>query len=168
VAGWQSFASGTPTGTLAWVKGTMSSSSPIKSYLNGFTNASLAVTGSTYARPALNTTALTQTNLVLEINSLDTNGVIDLSWNVQLLPNNTFAVKPGTSGNTSVTNSLTGAINVADGTLVFNFRPTGFLANRTIIGAVDQSQTNGFGANIGQSRVSPGVTNVSSFYLHIP
>ncbi|MDB6026899.1 MAG: Alkaline phosphatase, partial [Verrucomicrobiales bacterium] len=168
VAGWQSLAGGVPTGTLGWVKETMSSSSLIKSYLDGFTNASVDVSGSTYVKPALNTPALANTNLVLEINSLDTNDVTDLKWDVQLKPNNTFVVKPGTVGNTSATNLLTGSITVADGTLSFTFRPTGFAVNRIVVGAVNQSQTNGFGANIGRSRVNPSVTNVSSFYLHTP
>lgn len=153
--GWMNFTDGGPSGTVTWVRQAFGPAAGLPSvYAKGFTNV-VAANGAGYTPPASGHAALVHTNLTLQIGDASITPA-PLIWNLGLKPNNQLQILPG-----SVTNSLTGSIVPASGTLSVTFRPTGLgkTNDRTAQGAVLQTNSSGWGFFI-------GTTNAGSLYLH--
>jgi hypothetical protein len=158
--GWLDFSGGSPAGNLTWIKPTTNRP---PSYIAGFTNANVTVSGSAYAKTGA--AALGNTNLVVEVTETDLIAGAPLKWNVQLKPNNTFLVVPGFD---TATNLLSGFIIANDGSFTLKFRQTlgTFLTDKTARGAVDQAGNIGLGAYSGKIIGAPGITNTGAIYIY--
>ena len=153
--GWMNFTNGGPSGTVGWVRQPFGSASGLPSvYAKGFTNVVMAH-GAAYTPPASGHAALAHTNLTLQIGDASITPA-PLIWNLGLKPNNQFQILPG-----SATNSLSGSLTPASGTLSVTLRPTGLgkTNDRTAQGVILQTNNTGWGFFI-------GTTNAGSLYLH--
>jgi len=143
--GWLGLESGSPAGSLAWIKESLRSSAL---YTNGFTNL-VVVQGSPWTNPPPNTAAMN-----LPFGQLDISGgglVSDLIFNVAMSNNNTLVKLTG-----SPANSLTGTNNPKTGLLTITFGNGKTTTTGT--GAALQNATNAAGFFLGK-------TNAGSFLL---
>ncbi len=132
--GWIGLESGSPTGTLTWIK---PASRAMGRYTNGFTNL-LVVQGSPWTNPLPHTAAID-----LPSGQLDIYGgslLSPLSFNAAVNNNNAVVKLPG-----GPTNSLTGTINAKTGLLTITFGNGAAKATTAGTGAVLQNATNGGG-----------------------
>ena len=147
--GWLGLVSGSPTGSLAWIKEASHSSAL---YTNGFTNM-LLVQGSPWISPLPHTSAIN-----LPLGQLDISGgglVPPLTFNVALSNNNTLVKLAG-----SPTNSLTGTNNPKTGLLTITFGNGAGKATTAGTGAVLQNANSAGGyflgkTNAGSIRLQP-------------
>jgi hypothetical protein len=140
LVGWLDLESGTPIGSLAWIKEASHSSAL---YTNGFTNLAV-VQGSPWINPLPHTAAMHLPSGQLEISG---GGLVStLTFNVAMSNNNTLLKLPG-----SPTNSLTGAITPKTGLLTVTFGNGAGKATTKGTGAVLQNATNAGGFFLGKT-----------------
>jgi hypothetical protein len=145
--GWLGLESGSPAGTLAWIKEPSRSTAL---YTNGFTNL-VTVRASLWTNPPAHVAAMD-----LPLGQLDISGgglASSLTFNVAISSNNTLIKLAG-----SPTNSLTGTNNPKTGLLTITFGNGNGKATATATGAVLQNETNAAGFFLGK-------TNAGSFLL---
>jgi hypothetical protein len=145
--GWIGLESGSPTGTLTWIKPASRSTAL---YTNGFTNLAV-VQGSPWTNPLPHTAAID-----LPSGQLDIAGgalLSNLNFNVAVSNNNALVKLAG-----SPTNSLSGSINPKTGLLTITFGNGAGRATTAGKGAVLQNATNAGGFFLGK-------TNAGSIFL---
>jgi hypothetical protein len=138
--GWIGLESGSPTGSLTWIKETSRSSAL---YASGFTNL-IVVQGSPWTNPSPHTAAID-----LPSGQLDISGgslVSALSFNVAVSNNDALVKLAG-----SPTNSLTGSINPKTGLLTITFGNGAGKATTVGTGAVLQNATSAAGFFLGKT-----------------
>jgi hypothetical protein len=146
--GWIGMGSGSPTGSLTWIKKPSRSTAL---YTNGFTNL-VIVQGSPWTKPVTHAAALD-----LRSGHLDISGgglLSNLLFSVLVSSNNTLVKLPE-----SPTNLLTGSINPDTGLLTITFGNGTGKATAAVAGAILQNATNGGGYFL-------GTTNAGSIFLH--
>jgi len=144
--GWLGLESGSPTGSLTWIKEASRSSAL---YTNGFTN-TVAVQGSPWTNPPPHVAAID-----LPSGQLDISGgglASNLTFTVAISSNNTLVKLSGS------TNSLTGTNNPKTGSLTITFGNGNGKATTKATGAILQDTTNAAGFFLGK-------TNAGSFLL---
>ena len=152
--GWVGLESGSPAGTLAWIKESSSSSAL---YTNGFTNM-VFVQGSPWTNPPLHTAAID-----LPLGQLLVSGgglASNLTFNVAVSTNNALVKLPG-----SPTNSLTGTITAKTGLLTITFGNGVGKGTNGATGAVLQNATNAARVLPGKNQcgfISPGTIALRS------
>jgi hypothetical protein len=145
--GWLGLESGSPAGTLAWIKEPSRSTAL---YTNGFTNL-VSVQGSPWSNPPPHVAAFDLPSGQLDISGGGLSS--PLSFNVAMSNNNTLVKLAG-----SPTNSLTGTNNPKTGLLTITFGNGSGKATTTATGAALQNSTNAAGFFLGK-------TNAGSFLL---
>jgi hypothetical protein len=147
LTGWLRLESGSPAGSLTWIKEASRSSTL---YTNGFTNL-VSVTGSVWTNPPAHVAAIDLPSGQLFIHGGDLPS--SLLFNVSISNNNTLIKLAD-----SPTNTLTGTNNPKNGLLTITFGNGDGKATTKATGAALQSTTNAAGFFLGK-------TNAGSFLL---
>ena len=157
--GWLNYTDTNVTGSLTWIR--PATNTPV-TYVKGFTNVGIAVTGTNYVKSVLPATVFgSVTNLILSVSdsegiSLD-NTLSPLVWHVQL-KGNAFIVNTNFA---NPTNKISGTVAVLDGSVALSIKTTGTdkTGVKALVGNVNQNTDSAAGYFI-------GATNTGSFSLH--
>jgi hypothetical protein len=146
--GWIHLQSGAPTGSLVWIK---EASHFNAQYVNGFTNLTVSLVGSTWTNPPAKTAAIELQKGQLNITG---GGLLSpLQFNVGVSNNNMLIKLTG-----SATNTLTGTITPKTGLFTLDFGNGDGKAITQATGVILQNTTNAGGYFLGK-------TNTGAFYL---